>query len=48
MDVRAYLQYRIETRQAARERARMIAERIAYAAVMIGITALWIVGWMLG
>lgn len=48
MDVRAYLLWRIETHQAAKERARMVLEKIAYGALLVGMAALWIAGWMLG
>ena len=48
MDVRAYLQWRIETHQAAKERARKVAEAIGYAVTMLAMAALWIAGWMLG
>ena len=47
MDVRAYLQWRIETHQAAKERARKTAERIGYAAALGAMAGLWIVGWMI-
>jgi hypothetical protein len=47
MDVRAYLQWRVETHQAARERARKVAEKIAYMAVMILMASLWIGAWMI-
>ena len=48
MDIRAYLQWRIETHQAAKERARKVAERIAYGLLLAGMAGLWIAGWMLG
>lgn len=48
MDVRAYLQWRIETRQAEQERIRKILDGIGYALVTIALAALWIAGWMLG
>ncbi len=48
MDVRAYLQWRIKTRQAEEERMRKIVERIGYVVVTIAMAALWIAGWMLG
>jgi hypothetical protein len=48
MDVRAYLQWRIETHQAAKELARKRLEKVGYVLAMIGMAALWIVGWMLG
>ena len=48
MDVRAYLQWRIETHQAAKELARKRLEKAGYVLAMIGMAALWIVGWMLG
>lgn len=47
MDVRAYLQWRIETHQAAKERARKRAERIGCIVAMVGMAALWIAGWMI-
>lgn len=48
MDVRAYLQWRIETYQAERERARKVAEQIGYVVVTLAMAVLWIAGWMLG
>lgn len=48
MDVRAYLQWRIKTRQAEEERIRKIIDRIGYTLVTIALAALWIAGWMLG
>ena len=48
MDVRAYLQWRIEMAQAAEERKRRIAEGIGYVLITIAMTALWIAGWVLG
>ena len=47
MDVRAYLQWRIETHQAAKELARKRAEKVAYVVAIIGMAALWIAGWMI-
>ena len=48
MDTRAYLLWRIETHQAAKERARKAVEKIAYASMLVIMAGLWIVGWMLG
>ena len=47
MDIRAYLQWRIETHQAAKERARKWAERIGYILAMVAMTALWLAAWMI-
>ena len=47
MDTRAYLRWRIETHQAAKERARKRMEKAAYVITMVGMAALWIVGWMI-
>lgn len=48
MDVRAYLQWRIETQQAEQERRRKVAEQVGYVILTIAMAALWIAGWMLG
>ncbi len=48
MDTRAYLRWRIETHQAAKERARKAAENVAYVALMVLMAGLWIGAWMLG
>ena len=47
MDVRAYLQWRIETHQAAKERARKTAEQAAYIGALVLVAALWIAGWII-
>jgi len=47
MDTRAYLQWRIETQQAAKERARKRAEKIGCFLAMVAIAALWIAAWMI-
>ena len=47
MDVRAYLQWRIETHQAAKEITRKQLEKVGYVLAMIGMTALWIGAWMI-
>jgi len=46
MDVRAYLQWRIETHQAAKERARRRIEKVLYFLSLCAIAALWIAGWV--
>ena len=48
MDTRAYLRWRIETHQAAKERARKTAEKVACGALMVLMAGLWIGAWMLG
>jgi hypothetical protein len=48
MDIRAYLQWRIETHQAAKERARKCAEKICYVLAMVAMAALWLTAWMMG
>jgi len=48
VDTRAYLRWRIETHQAAKERAWKAVEKIAYASMLVIMAWLWIVGWMLG
>ncbi len=47
MDTRSYLQWRIETNQAAKEKARKQAEKAACFLVMVAMAALWIVAWMI-
>ncbi len=47
MDVRAYLQWRIETHQAAKERAMKTAGRVAYICALVLVAALWIAGWII-
>ena len=47
MDTRAYLQWRIETHQAAKEQARKRLEKAGYALAMVAVAALWIAGWMI-
>ena len=48
MDTRANLQWRIETHQAAKDRARKALEKLAYCGLIMAMAALWIAGWMLG
>lgn len=47
MDVRAYLQWRIETQQARQEIIRKRCEKACYALAMVAMAALWIAGWMI-
>lgn len=47
MDVRAYLQWKIEIHQAARERARKIAEKCVCGFMIAVMAGLWIAGWMI-
>ena len=48
MDTRAYLWWRIETHQAAKEQMRKALEKLAYCGLIMAMAALWIAGWMLG
>ena len=48
MDIRAYLQWRIETHQAAKERTRKALEKLAYCGLIVAMAGLWIAGWVLG
>lgn len=47
MDTRSYLQCRIAMHEAEQERRRKALERVCYAVAMVGMAALWIVGWMI-
>lgn len=48
MDTRAYLQWRIDTNQAAKERTRKALEKLAYCGLIVAMAGLWIAGWVLG
>ena len=47
MDVRAYLQWCVETHQAEKERIRKHIERFLCGLVMVGMVALWWAAWLI-